>query len=57
MVVYGVKGFVSNVDPAVYDKTFVVERGNMVMETNLDMNGHKLLNYAPSCPNLSYIVL
>ena len=36
-----------NVDPAVYDKIVVVERGKMIMETNLDMNGHKLLNYAP----------
>ena len=44
LVVYGVKGYVSNVDPKVYDTAFVDDNGKMVMETDLDMGNHNLLN-------------
>ena len=33
---------VSSVEPKVYDTAFVVENGKMVMETDLDMNGHSI---------------
>ena len=42
LIVYGVKETVSNVDPSVYDTTFVIENGKMVMETDLSLNGHNL---------------
>ena len=44
MVVHGVKGYVPNVDPSVFDTAFVIENGKIVMETNIDMNGHNILN-------------
>ena len=44
LIVYGVKGYVSSVEPKVYDTAFVVENGKMVMETDLDMNGHSILD-------------
>ena len=42
LIVYGVKGYVSSVEPKVYDTAFVVENGKMVMETDIDMNGHSI---------------
>ena len=35
LIVYGVSGYVSSVDPKVYDTAFVVENGKMVMEQML----------------------
>ena len=42
LIVYGVKETISNVDPSVYDTAFVMENGQMVMETDLSLNGHNL---------------
>ena len=42
LIVYGVKETLSNVDPSVYDTAFVIENGQMVMQTNLSLNGHRL---------------
>ena len=50
MVVYGVKGYFPNVPSSVFDQIYVVNNGHMVMQTDLDLNGHRLLN------NLVYTV-
>ena len=42
LIVYGVKGYVSSVEPKVYDTAFVVENGKMTMETDIDLNGHSI---------------
>ena len=42
LIVYGVKETVSNVDPSVYDTAFAIENGQMVMQTDLSLNGHLL---------------
>ena len=42
LIVYGLKETVSNVDPSVYDTAFVIENGQMVMQTVLSLNGHRL---------------
>ena len=42
LIVYGVKGYVSSVEPKVYGTAFVVENGKMVMETDLDLNGYSI---------------
>ena len=42
LIVYGVKETILNVDPSVYDTAFVIENGQMVMQTNLSLNGHRL---------------
>ena len=39
LIVYGVKGYVSSVEPKVYDTAFVVENGKMTMEIDIDLNG------------------
>ena len=44
LIVYGVKETISNVDPSIYDTAFVIENGKMVMETDLDLNNHKIIN-------------
>ena len=46
LIVYGVKGYVSSVEPKVYDTAFVVENGKIVMQTNIDLNNHKIINLA-----------
>ena len=43
LVVYGVQGTVSSVDPSVYDTAFVIEKGQTVMQTYLFLNNHRLL--------------
>ena len=47
-VIYGVKEFQPDVESAVFDSPFVIENGVMVMETDLDLNGKRLLNYPKS---------
>ena len=42
LIVYGVKEYVSNVDPSVYDAAFTIENGQMEMQTDLSLNGHRL---------------
>ena len=42
LIVYGVKETISNVDPSVYDTAFVIENGQMVMQTDLSLNGYRL---------------
>ena len=49
LIVYGLKETVSNVDPSVYDTAFVIENGQMVMQTDLSLNGHRL------CGSVHYI--
>ena len=42
MIVYGVKGSQNDVDSSVYDTAYVIENGKMVLQTDLNMNGHLL---------------
>ena len=42
LIVYGVKGYVSSVEPKVYDTAFVVENGKMTMETDINLNGYSI---------------
>ena len=51
MVVYGVKGYFPNVPSSVFDQIYVVNNGHMVMQTDLDLNGHRLVN-----GNLEYTI-
>ena len=44
MVVYGVKGYVPNLPSSVFDQVYVVDNGRMVMQTDFDLHGHRLLN-------------
>ena len=37
----------NDVSSSVLDTPYVVENGKMVMETDLDLNGKRLLNYNP----------
>ena len=47
LIVYGVRGYVSNVDPNVYETLpYIVENGNMVMQIKLSANNHKIVNLA-----------
>ena len=48
MIVWGVENFRNHVSSSVYDRPFSVESGKIVMETDLDLNGKRLLNYPKS---------
>ena len=48
LIIYGVKEFQPDVESAVFDSPFAIENGVMVMETDLDLNGKRLLNYPKS---------
>ena len=42
---YGITGTHNDVSSSVLDTPYVVENGKMVMETDLDLNGKRLLNH------------
>ena len=44
MVVYGVKGYFPNIRSSVFDQVYVVDNGRMVMQTDLDLHGYRLMN-------------
>ena len=48
LIIYGVKEFQPDVESAVFDSPFTIETGVMVMETDLNLNGNRLLNYNPT---------
>ena len=44
LIIYGIKGKYSDVPVSVFDQAFVFEKGKMVMEIDLDMNNHAIIN-------------
>jgi len=44
LIVYGIEGKQNDVGSDDFDALYVVEKGEMVMQTALDMNGHRVLN-------------
>ena len=48
LIVWGVSGRHNNVPSSVFEQPFVFESGKMVMETDLDLNGKRLLNFPKS---------
>ena len=47
LIIYGVKGYQTDVDGTVYDQAFVIDDGEITLQTDLDMNGFKIKNYLP----------
>ena len=47
LIVHGITGTHNDVSSSVLDTPYVVENGKMVMETDLDLNGKRLLNHNP----------
>ena len=46
LIIYGVKGYQTDVDGAVYDSVFAIDDvGDFSLQTNLDMNGFDIKNY------------
>ena len=48
LIIHGIKGKYSDVPAKTFDQPFVFESGKIVMETDLDLNGKRLLNYPKS---------
>ena len=42
LIVYGIEGKQNDVDSAVYDALYVVDKGKMVMQTDLALNNHHM---------------
>ena len=47
LIIYGVKGYQTDVDGTVYDQAFVIDDGDFTLQTDLDLNGFSLKNYQP----------
>ena len=45
LIIYGVKGYQTDVDGTVYDQAFVIDDGEITLQTDLDMNGFSFKNY------------
>ena len=44
LIIYGVSGFHPDVSKSVYDYPYILESGKVVMQANLDMNQHSIIN-------------
>ena len=44
LIVYGIEGKQNDVDSDVFDSLYILERGDMMLQTNLNMNGHRIVN-------------
>ena len=44
LIIYGVSGFHPDVSKSVYDYPYILESGKMVMQADLDMNQHSIIN-------------
>ena len=42
IVVYGVEGYFTNVPSTVFDQIYMINDGRMLMQTDLDLNGHSI---------------
>ena len=45
LIIYGIKGYQTDVDGTVYDQAFVIDDGDFTLQTDLDINGFSLKNY------------
>ena len=45
LIIYGIKGFQEDVDGTVYDQAFVIDDGEITLQTDLDLNGFSFKNY------------
>ena len=45
LIIYGVKGYQTDVEGTVYDQAFVIDDGDFTLQTDLDLNGFSLKNY------------
>ena len=45
LIIYGVKRYQEDVDGTVYDQAFVIDDGEITLQTDLDLNGFSLKNY------------
>ena len=54
LIIYGVIGYHSDVSPTIYDQPYVLENGSIIMQANLNMNNHTIINW-PSQKHLFII--
>ena len=45
MIIYGIKGYQTDLEGTVYDQSFVIDNGDFTLQTDLDMNGFDIKNY------------
>ena len=45
LIIYGIKGFQEDVDGTVCDQAFVIDDGEITLQTDLDLNGFSFKNY------------
>ena len=45
LIIYGIKGYQTDVEGTVYDQAFVIDDGEITLQTDLDLNGFSFKNY------------
>ena len=50
LIIYGVSGYHSDVSPTVYDTPYILESSSLIMQADLNMNNHAIIN-SPSIRN------
>ena len=45
LIIYGIKGYQTDVEGTVYDQAFVIDDGDITLQTDLDLNGFSFKNY------------
>ena len=56
LIIYGVSGFHPDVSKSVYDYPYILGSGKMVMQANLDMNNHKIINSPSLTASHSFVI-
>ena len=54
LIIYGVSGYHSDVSPTVYDTPYILGSSSVIMQANLNMNNHAIIN-SPSIRNVFVI--
>ena len=54
LIIYGVSGYHSDVSPTVYNAPYILGSSSMIMQANLNMNNHTIIN-SPSIRNVFVI--
>ena len=44
LIIYGLKGYQADVSGSVYDQAFVIDDGDITLQTDLDLNGFSKTN-------------
>ena len=51
LIVYGIEGYYSTIDPTVYNYWYIINNGHLEMQSSIDMKNHNVTNLANPTSN------